>query len=75
MHGWDIDRWCTRCIDCWEFATADGHTRETYERESDLALAHAALVALASGAIPIAPLLSEFDLGTAFTERMPSPSE
>jgi hypothetical protein len=45
-----------------------------YERESDVALAHAALVAMEGGEIPISPLLAEFDLGLAFTDRMPQAS-
>jgi hypothetical protein len=42
-----------------------------YERESDVALAHAALVAMENGEIPISPLLAEFDLSFVFVERMP----
>ena len=32
------------------------------------------LVAMEAGEIPISPLLAEFDLGTAFADRMPEPS-
>jgi hypothetical protein len=75
LHGWRTVKWCPRCRAHWDDSTAEGLTVRDYERESDLALAHAALVAIESGEIPISPLLSEFDLGMAFMERVsPQPN-
>ena len=56
----------------WDASAAEGLTERDYERESDVALAHAALVAMEGGEIPISPLLAEFDLSLAFVERVPS---
>jgi hypothetical protein len=75
MHGWDVNQWCQGCRNHWHHSADDGMSTTDYERESDVALTHAALVAVESGSIPISPLLSEFDLGMAFMERItPQPN-
>jgi hypothetical protein len=71
IHGWNTGKWCPRCRLRWEDSRMSA---SEYERESDVALAHAALVAMEGGEIPISPLLAEFDLGLAFTDRMPQAS-
>jgi hypothetical protein len=70
IHGWRTAKWCPRCRARWDASAAEGLTASDYERESDVALAHATLVAMESGEIPISPLLSEFDLGMTFVERI-----
>ena len=68
IHGWMVNKWCPRCRARWDDSAADGLSAADYERESDVALAHAALVAMEHGEIPISPLLAEFDLGTVFDD-------
>jgi hypothetical protein len=67
IHGWNANHWCPRCRADWHNSTL---TNRDYERESDMALAHAALVAMEMGEIAISPLLAEFDLSLAFVERI-----
>lgn len=75
FHGWDTNSWCLMCRNHWHHSADDGLSVAEYERESDIALTHAALVAVERGEIPISPLLAEFDLGMAFMERVaPQPN-
>jgi hypothetical protein len=75
IHGWITNKWCPRCRARWNESAAEGLTVSEYEKESDVALAYAALVAIETGEIPISPLLAEFDLGMAFMERVaPQPN-
>ncbi len=75
MHGWNTDQWCQRCRNHWHATRDEGISPADYERESDISVAHAALVAMENGTIPISPLLAEFDLGMAFMERIsPQPN-
>jgi hypothetical protein len=75
FHGWDTHKWCLSCRNHWHHSADDGLSASDYERESDVALTHAALVAIEAGAIPISPLLAEFDLGMAFMDRVaPQPN-
>ena len=73
IHGWLVQKWCPQCRARWNESAAEGFTERDYERESDVALAHAALVAMEGGEIPISPLLADFDLGQTFEQRMPLP--
>ena len=74
IYGLNVNKWCHRCRQRWDDSAAEGLSERDYERESDVALAHAALVAMEGGEIPLSPLLAEFDLGPTFLERMPSPN-
>ena len=75
IHGWRVQKWCPGCKKRWDDSSSEGFTAVDYERESDVALVHAALVAMEAGEIPITPLLAEFDLAMAFTDRIaPQPN-
>ena len=75
IYKWNEHLWCRACRNHWHATRDDANPNfEGYERDQDLVLAHAVLVAMEAGEIPISPLLAEFDLGTAFVDRMPEPS-
>ena len=74
IHGWNVNKWCPRCRHRWDASSLEGLTAADYERESDVALAHAALVAMEAGEIPISPLLADFDLATVFVELASHPT-